>query len=590
MTTRARLVSKMFHAVLFGLAAASVSVSATGIAMAQIVTTPRGVFPAATYQGVAASGITSFLGIRYAAAPVGVLRFAPPTPPAAVSGTISATAFGSPCPQPPSPFGTASTDEDCLFLNIYVPGSSVSSRNRLPVMLFYHGGAFVEGEGSDYDPTQMAIQGNAIVVTTNYRLGILGYVAAAALSAESGNGVSGNYGLEDQQFALQWVNQNISAFGGDPHNVTIFGESAGGFSVCANIVSPAASGLFQRAITESGPCATPLPTLAGAEAQGAVIVSALGCNESTSAATVACLRSLSVASILSEEDSIAAAANLASLAAFFPNVDGVVIPQQPVLALALGQYNHVPIIEGTNHNEGALFVALGFDLNPARGPLTTAEYPQAILSLADALVSETAGLISGSDSSNLTSTQQQQAQTIANEIVNQYPLGNFDNNPGTALSAVLTDSLFSCTKNISDEVFSLSVPTFGYEFNDANAPMVFLPPVSFPYGATHTDELQFLFTIGGQPSELSSSEQTLATTMKGYWTNFAQNGNPNSFGSPLWLSFSIAAPNDQSLVAPTPMNEDNFATAHNCNFWTGILLETILEAGADQLQADGIVP
>jgi para-nitrobenzyl esterase len=587
MTTRARSFS------VFALTAVilvSLFVGGTGSAVAQTITTPGGVFPAATYQGVAGSGITSFLGIRYAAAPVGALRFAPPTPPAAVSGAISATAFGSSCPQPASPFGTASTNEDCLFLNVYVPGASVSSRNRMPVMVFYHGGAFIEGEGSEYDPTQMAIQGNAIVVTTNYRLGILGYMADAALSAESGNGVSGNYGLEDQQFALQWVNQNIPAFGGDPNNVTIFGESAGGFSVCANIVSPLASGLFQRAITESGPCATPLPTLAGAEAQGATIVSALACNDSTNAATVACLRSLSVNSILAEEDSITAAANLASLAAFFPNVDGVVIPQEPVLALALGEYNHVPIIEGTNHNEGALFVAIGFDFNPARGPLTTAEYPAAILSLADALVSETAGLISGSDSSSLSSTQQQEAQGIANEIVNQYPLGNFDNNPGTALSAVLTDSLFSCTKNVSDEVFSLSVPTFGYELNDASAPMLFLPPVSFPYGATHTDELQFLFAIGGLSSELSSSEQTLAKTMKGYWTNFARNSNPNSFGSPAWLLFSIAVPNDQSLVAPTPTIEDDFATEHHCNFWTGVLLQTVLESAASQLQADGITP
>lgn len=117
---------------------------------------------------------------------------------------------------------------------------------------------------------------------------------------------------------------------------------------------------------------------------------------------------------------------------------------------------------------------------------------------------------------------------------------------------MLTDSLFSCTKNISDEVFSLETPVFGYEFNDTNAPMLFLPPVSFPYGASHTDELQFLFTINGQASKLSSSEQTLATTMKSYWTNFANNGDPNSRGVPNWARFALLADNDQSLVAPTP--------------------------------------
>jgi para-nitrobenzyl esterase len=588
MTTRRQTFSALFHMVLVGLTAAALA-AATASATAQTVTTPGGTFPAATFHGAAGAGITTFKGIRFAAAPTGALRFAPPTAPAAVAGAIDATTFGSSCPQSASPFGTASTNEDCLFLNVFVPGS-VSSWNNLPVMVFFHGGAFVFGEGSDYDPTQMAIQGNVIVVTINYRLGILGYLADAALSAESASGVSGNYGLEDQQFALRWVQQNISAFGGDPRNVTIFGESAGGFSVCASIVSPKATGLFQGAITESGPCATPLPSLKGAEAQGAAIVGALGCNDLSSAATVACLRNLPVSSILTEQNNVTAAASLASLAAFFPNVDGDVIPQQPATALIFGQFNHVPVIEGTNGNEGALFVALGFDLNPRVGPLTAAGYPVAILGIADALVQVEAAQISGSTSATLNATQQQQAQQIANEILQRYPLGNFGNNPGKALSAVLTDSLFSCSKNTTDGIFALSVPVFGYEFNDANAPMIFLPPVSFPYGATHTDELQFLFTIAGQPSRLSSSEQTLATTMKAYWTNFARNGNPNSFGEPGWPSFNFLADDDQSLVAPTPRTENNLSAAHNCNFWTGVLIQTTLEAIANQLRANGLAP
>jgi para-nitrobenzyl esterase len=554
------------------------------------VTTPTGIFPSQTFQGVANSGVNDFLGIRFAAAPVGSLRFAAPAAPAAVSGTINATSFGSPCPQNASPFGTASTNEDCLFLNVYVPGSSVSSGNKLPVMVFFFGGDFVDGEGSLYDPTNMAIQGNAIVVTINYRLGILGYMASAALSSQASTGVSGNYGFLDQLFALQWVKQNIGAFGGNPDNVTIFGESAGGFSVCAAIASPKGAGLFQRAITESGPCAEPLPTLATAQTSGASIVSALGCAESSDAATVACLRNLPVSAILTEQAGITSATNLTSLTAFFTNVDGVFIPQEPVLALALGQYNHVPVIEGTNHDEGRLFVALGFDLNPAVGTITAAEYPAAIQSVASALVTAEAGLLttSGSTSSSSSSGNSQEENQIAQEILHEYPLANFTG-PGEALGAVLTDGLFSCIANVTNEVLSLSVPTFAYEFNDENAPTPELPPVSFPYGATHTDELPFLFTLPETPSNSSNAEQTLASQMKSYWTRFAQGGNPNSSQTPAWAPFSVATGNVQSLNTPRPGVEFNYAAEHHCNFWIGILEQTILASVAATLTSDGIV-
>jgi len=584
------------------------AVPASAAAAPPTVTTPTGIFPSQTFQGIANSGINDFLGIRFAAAPVGSLRFAPPAPPAAVSGTIRATSFGTSCPQNASPFGTASSNEDCLFLNVYVPGSSISSRNKLPVMVFFFGGDFVDGAGSLYDPTNMAIQGNTIVVTINYRLGILGYMASAALSSQAATGVSGNYGFLDQLFALQWVKQNIGAFGGNPDNVTIFGESAGGFSVCAAIASPKGAGLFQRAITESGPCAEPLPTLAGAQASGAAIVSALGCAGSSDAATVACLRNAPVSAILNEEANITAGANLTSLTAFFTNVDGVFIPQEPVLALALGEYNHVPVIEGTNHDEGRLFVALGFDLNPAVGTITAAEYPTAIQAVAAALVSAEAGLLTasgstslaiggstsggsasgGSASSSSSTSNAQETNQIAQEILHEYPLSNFAG-PGEALGAVLTDGLFSCIANVSNELLSLSVPTYAYEFNDENAPTPELPPVSFPYGATHTDELQFLFTLAATPSTLSSSEQTLATQMKSYWTSFAQGGSPNSGQAPAWAPFSVAAGNVQSLNTPRPGVELNYAAEHHCNFWIGILAQTILSSVATTLTSDGIV-
>jgi para-nitrobenzyl esterase len=560
-------------------------VAAAGSVVAQTVTTPGGLFPSTTYQGTAGNGITTFLGVRFAAPPTGALRFAPPVAPAPASGTVAATSFANPCPQNASPFGTASADEDCLFLNVYVPGASVSSSNSLPVMVFFYGGAFVSGEGSLYDATNLATAGNTIVVTINYRLGILGYMADAALSAESASGVSGNYGLADQQLALQWVQQNIAAFGGNPQNVTIFGGSAGALSVCANIVSPAAAGLFQRAISQSGPCGVSPPTLAGAETQGATIVSSLGCNAATNAATVACLRSVSVSDILAVQNEITAAANLASPGAFGPNVDGVLIPLLPAEALISGQYNHVPVIEGTNHDEGRLFVALLFDLNAEAGPLTAAGYPAAVQSVAAALVAAESGLPSSTNPSLL---NQLQVRDIAAQIEAEYPLHRFSS-PDVALAAILSDGIFSCTANISNEVLSLGVPTFAYEFNDENAPMLFLPAASFPYGATHTDELQFLFafpSLAAQP--LSADEQMLAATMTSYWTTFAASGNPNSSTTPAWAAFTIAADDVQSLLPPTPAVEFDFATEHHCSFWAVILEETIFAGIADALTAAGI--
>jgi para-nitrobenzyl esterase len=568
----------------------AVLLTPVAVAAAPAVTTPKGIFPAQTYTGVAKSGITDFLGIRFAAPPVGKLRFAPPSPPPAVTGAIDASAFGSPCPQSASPFGSESTNEDCLFLNVYVPGSGVSARNNLPVMVFFYGGAFVDGEGGNYDPSSMAMQGDAIVVTVNYRLGILGYMASSALSAQSANHVSGNYGFEDQLFALKWVRQNIGAFGGNPNDVTIFGESAGGFSVCAAIVSPQGAGLFQRAITESGPCGEPLPSLAGAQTAGAAIVSALGCAETSDAASVACLRSLPTSSILAEQSNITSASSLTSLAAFFPVVDGVLIPQQPILSLALGAYNHVPIIEGTNHDEGRLFVALGFDLNPQVGSITAADYPIAIRGVASALVTESSGLLatSGTTAANSSGSNAAEVNVITQEILHQYPLANYAG-PGEALGAVLTDGLFSCTANISNEIFSLSVPTYAYQFDDENAPTPELPAVSFPYGATHTDELQFLFTLASTPSALSSSEKNLAAVMQNYWTSFARSGTPNSLQTPAWATFSIAADNVQSLNTPRAGVEFGFATQHHCNFWIGVLEQTVLASVAGELTSAGIV-
>ena len=314
---------------------------------------------------------------------------------------------------------------------------------------------------------------------------------------------------------------------------------------------------------------------------GTTIVSALGCGDATDALTVACLRSLSVGAILTVENNVFSAPGFSSIFDFFPNVDGVLIPKQPVLALALGKYNHVPVIQGTNHDEGRYFVAVAFDLNPAVGALKPADYPTAVEALAATFVTQESGIFPTTATSTASLVQQ-----IAQEILNEYPLSNFAN-PDEALSAVFGDGAFSCQANIANEIFSLSVPNFGYEFNDENAPMLFLPPVSLPYGATHTDKLQFLFPF--EPALLSASEQQLATRMKSYWTNFARNGNPNGSGTAPWAAFNLLAGNVQSLIPPTPQIEFDFAKEHNCGFWIGILEQTILQSVASTLEAHAIV-
>jgi para-nitrobenzyl esterase len=534
---------------------------------AQTVTTPGGTFPSQTYQGVSADGVTEFLGIRYAAPPAGDLRWTAPTPPAAVSGTVEATQFGSACPQ--SVVTAVPQSEDCLFLNLFVPNPPISSNNHFPVMVFIHGGAFVTGVSNGFNGAGLALEGNVVVVTINYRVGILGFLASPALDEQSPTGTSGNYGILDQQFALQWVKQNISAFGGDPEKVTIFGQSAGGFSVCDNVVSPKASGLFARAITESGPCASALTTRREAENLSTPIAADLGCAPTD----VACFRAQPVSAILAAQGKIVPQHSLASLSALSPNVDGVVIPRQPLDALATGQFNHVPLIVGTSHDEGRYFIARAFDLSG--GPLTAADYPTEVGDVALTAV-ERGEALSGSSAN----PNPQLVAEITSEILHEYPLSDFPS-PDLALSAVVTDRAFSCQAELTRDVTSLQVPTFGYEFNDENAPMLFLPPVSFPYGATHTDELQFLFPFPGDV--LTTGEQDLAAIMKHYWTTFARDGRPKSPGHP-WPLFSTLFDDNQSLVPPAPRVEHVFVRYHHCGFWFEVLAQTLLQGTSADLR------
>lgn len=478
--------------------------------------------------GMVTPSLRKFLGIPYATPPVSNLRWKPPQAHARWFAPLDATKFGSPCPQDATFFGRASVSEDCLFLNIFTPNHQPSDAlpSRLhPVMVWIHGGGLVLGESDDYDPAKLVEQGDVIVVTINYRLGALGFLAHPALSAESTDHASGNYGIMDQQLALAWVQRNVVAFGGNPQNVTIFGESAGGLGVLANLTSPTSSGLFHRAIVQSGAYSLTLPALADAESQGSAFATSVGCSDQTAE----CLRSVPVETILANQGAFGFPMN--------PNVDGKVLPQSLDTAFATGQFRRLPLIQGTNHDEMRFFVAQ--DELAAGHPLTRAEYRAQVLN---------------------TFGRQAGAQVLA-----QYPVSKFAS-PSLALGALETDSIFACPARAVDQAVSALVPTFAYEFNDTNAPEVYLPPVSFPYGAAHTSELQYLFKLP-QSVPLTTEQQELSDKMVRYWTQFARSGDPNSNSTPSWPPYNQAVEDFQSLVPPLPSVESEFATDHKCDFW-----------------------
>ncbi|HEX4352668.1 MAG TPA: carboxylesterase family protein [Polyangiales bacterium] len=481
--------------------------------------------------GAVSAGMRSFKGIPYAAPPVGPLRWKPPQKAAPLSGTFDASKFGSGCVQSANSFGTGSTDEDCLFLNVYTP----TGPGPYPVMFWIHGGAFLNGDATPYDPTKLVAQG-VVVVTINYRLGMFGFLAHPAI--DNGAGVaSTNYGLLDQQFALQWVQDNIASFGGDETNVTIFGESAGGFSVHSQLVMPGAHGLFQKAIVESGAYGDAnQPTLDDAKTQGTMFATSAKCADPC---TADALRAIKASDVLAAQEAL----NLSTL---IPSVDGTVIPTAVGTALGSGAYEKVPVIEGSNHDEWALFVAIYLI--------------QSNLKLSTEMDYETAAAATLGVSSS-----------IAQGLTAEYPLANYMNDPAVALTAAGTDIVFACPSRAAAIQFSANATTYKYEFSDENAPEGLLPtPPSdpgFKYGAAHASEIQFLFNTPAPAGQmLSTDEQALSTTMVKYWTQFAKTGDPNASGNPTWPKYTMA--DDSILTLNTPASavavETDFKTEHMC--------------------------
>jgi para-nitrobenzyl esterase len=496
-------------------------------------------------RGIVADNHRSFLAIPYAAPPQGELRWRSPRPPASWTAVRDATAPGAACAQPAGiPMGRPSVAEDCLFVNVTTPRRTAAL--PLPVMVWLHGGSLKYGAGDIYGASSLATRGDVIVVSVNYRLGMLGFLAHPAF--DDGVAASGNFGLEDQQAALRWVRRNASAFGGDPGNVTLFGQSAGSFSICAHLASPASAGLMQRAIMQSGPCTAgwspstpssvrPRPT---AEQQGLAVANDLGCADPATAGD--CLRHRPVAELLEKSDAIE----------FGPVLGGPVLPVDPAQALASGHFNRVPVIQGSNRDEEGLRV-WGMEVsgeNCAAGVPTIPDRPGECPLTKDQYRDQLTDLF-GAD---------------ATRVADRYPI-KADGSPSLALGAVLTDQIWSRPALDTAKALARYTPTYAYEFADERAPFfVGANEPSFRLGAFHSAELPYLFSVD-YADQLNDSQARLAEQMIGYWTRFAHTGDPNGRGAPRWAPFS--GQRVQSL-APGTIGSTDFGSAHQYDFWRSL--------------------
>ena len=465
-------------------------------------------------RGAVQDGVASFRAIPYAAAPVGLLRFRSPQAPKPWYGLRDATKDGPACPQTQSgdPAGKASVDEDCLLLNVFAP-SPVST--KLPVMVWIHGGGFNIGFSGarQYDPSPLVKEGGIVVVSINYRLGTLGLLATKSLDAKGA--ASGNYAIRDQQAALRWVRTNIAAFGGDPRNVTIAGESAGAASVLALVSSPLSKGLFQRAIAQSTPNDTHAVRRADGEQKGAALAVTLGCPDGPGQAN--CLRQLPVDAILKVRSGLGLVQ------------DGQVLPRDPYAALRDGKFNHVPMIIGTNLHEGWFFVSsterrLGH-------PMTEAEYAaEAKSAFGD----------------------------NAEAVMRQYPASSRAS-AAAAIGDAHGDLRFSCYAELARTGAAKYAPVYGYEMNEPN-PAQQQPRQKFSLDNTdyHTSDLAYLFDYDSAP--LTGTAAMLGRTMRSYWINFIRNGSPGA----AWPQYRPGAGTLLNLSNSGGTTSD-FAARHNCS-------------------------
>jgi para-nitrobenzyl esterase len=474
-------------------------------------------------RGTVAADYRLFSGIPYAAPPIGPLRWQPPGPAPAWTELRDATRPGPRCIQDTSnDVDRSDTSEDCLTLNVWTPPPSTDLR---PVVVWIHGGGFLNGSGDIYHARRLASRGGVVVVTINYRLGALGFLAHPALGDDVGN-----YGLADQQAALRWVRDNIAAFGGDPARVTIAGESAGGMSVCDHLVAPGSKDLFDAAIIQSGPCQAQydLPT---AQRTSLEYAAEAGCGDPAAAAQ--CLRALPPDKL--QPPLFYARIGTEQLSG--PVTGTPTLPIDPMTGLAEGRAARVPVLIGTTANEFNLFTALQF----VRGRvIDAANYPE--------LLTEAFGPHAGA-------------------VGQRYPPDRFGGSVPLAYSAAATDGIFACVGDRVADALAGAEPVYSYEFDDRDAPAPEpLRAAPFPVGAGHSVELRYLFDIGGAPA-LSPAQQRLAGEMIDYWSTFATTGSPGSD----WPALRGGDAGERMSLQPDDSRvSTDFEAKHQCAFWASL--------------------
>jgi para-nitrobenzyl esterase len=484
-------------------------------------------------RGQVASDYSVFQNIPYAAPPVGPLRWQSPRPAAHWSGMLDATKAGPQCMQDTGlkPGVGKPTSENCLTLNVWTPPRAQHGEKR-PVMVWIHGGGFVNGSGDIYHSRWLAARGHIVVVTINYRLGALGFLAHPSLGPP---GSVGNYGLADQQAALRWVRDNIAAFGGDPKKVTIAGESAGGMSVCDHLIAPGSAGLFRAAIIQSAPCQAQADVELG-QRRSVDYAIAAGCRNP--ATTARCLRAMPATRLerppwyyfLGDSNALSG-----------PVTGTPVLPDNPVAGFAADRAARVPVLIGVNHDEFTLFAALRASrLNRGISP---GEYPRA---LADIFGADVAPVLA------------------------HYPADRYDGDVSLAYSAAATDGVFACTADRMADSLSRNAPVYAYEFDDPHAPEPdLLRHAPFPVGASHSLELRYLFSMGGAPP-LDPAQQILSDQMMSYWSHFVTNGAPKAAGLPDWPA-QDGSPDHNFWMSLRPGGSQvgtDFEAAHQCAFWS----------------------
>ncbi|WP_344235544.1 carboxylesterase/lipase family protein [Kribbella hippodromi] len=482
-------------------------------------------------RGATGASTVTFQGIPYAAPPVGAARWTAPRPPAPWSGVRDATKPTPYCPQTGGDGQPLSgTSEDCLYLHITVP-KAVASKPR-PVMVWSHGGGFSSGSGSQHVPTSLATEGDVIVVTVDFRIGVFGNFGLSGLPG------SGTFGLQDQQAALRWVRKNIGAFGGDARNVTLFGESGGGVGTCGLLTSPGTRGLVDRAIMQSGSCLLNWPRnglgmgipagsfwqpAAQVRRTGRAAAARLGCR-GTSAAVLHCLRTLDTAKVFTESNAFGSVA-----------YGNPTLPLEPGKALQLGLFPRIPVLSGHTKDEARAIAAVAELLGD---PVTARNYPTRL--------KEAFG-------------------PRARAVQAAYPVSAYRGKRAAALawSAMDTDRVWACTQQATTAAFARHTTAYAYEFADPAAPGYLPFPAGFPTGSSHGSELNYLFNAaGGPPYWLTPAQERLAGQLRRYWTNFARTGNPNGPGTPNWPQW----PSTQ-VLAPGATHPLDDRGNHHCDLW-----------------------